>query len=220
MTEELKQILLDAGKTEVKTAEVYLLQQLKLLQQSGDLSLGPDKDLTGMSLELRVLQLFNQINLNISEGRPGQEDFVVIPEPDDENKDNIVIEVKSARSPNPKIDDLRQLDDWVFDLSGEEEARKHGLGGGLDTTAMVTRGLMSSKKRHPTPHKGVLIFNGPVGTPFEERVSPILNPNQIDFVEKRNFCVVGLNNLITLIALGPDAVMSALRTTVGEYSDA
>lgn len=220
MYEELKQILLDAGKTEVESAKDFLLAQLKLLQQNGDLGLGADKDLTGISLELRVQQLFKQVGLNIVEGRPGQEDFVIIANNDDEYKDNIAIEVKSSRSPNPKLDDLRQLDDWVFDLSGEEKARKHGLGGGMDPLAMATSGMINRPKRHPTPHKGILIFNGPIGTPFEQRIAPILHPNQVGFVEKRNFCVIGIDKLATLIEQGPETVLSILHTTAGEYINA
>jgi len=220
VSEELKQILLNAGKMEVEPAKEYLLSQLRLLQQNGDLDLGYDKNLTSISLELRVQQLFKQVGLNIAEGRPGQEDFVITAKTDDEYKDNIVIEVKSSRSPNPKIDDLRQLDDWVFDLSGEEKARKRGLGGGLDPLVMATNGLISRPKKHPTPHKGILIFNGPIGMPFEQRIAPILHPNQVNFVEKRNFCVIGIDKLATLITHGPEKVLSSLHTTVGEYVSA
>ena len=220
MTEELKQILLTAGKTEVESAKDYLLSQLRLLQQNGDLDLDQDKNLTGISLELRVKQLFQQAGFNIAEGRPGQEDFLVTAEANDEYKDNIVIEVKSSRSPNPKLDDLRQLDDWVFDLSGEEKARKHGLGGGRDLLAMATNGELSKPKKHPTPHKGILIFNGPIGIPFEQRIAPILHPNQVGFVEKRNFCVIGIDKLVALITQEPEEVLSTLHTTVGEYVNA
>jgi hypothetical protein len=214
--QELKKILFTAGKSEVEEAKEYLESQLKFLQKSGDIDLDQDKNLTGLSLELRVYQLFQQAGLNISEGRTGQEDFLITAEANGEFNDNIVIEVKSSRSPNPKLDDLRQLDDWVFDLSGEEKARKHGLGGGPDTLAMATNGQISLPKKHPTPHKGVLIFNGPIGIQFEDRVAPILHPNQIDFVEKRNFCIIGINKLASLITQEPENIWSILHTTVGE----
>jgi len=220
MTEELKKILSSAGKTDVTSAKHYLLEQLKLLQQNGDLELGYDKDLTGISLELRVKQLFQEIDLNIIDGRPGQEDFVVIADHNSKHKDNIVIEVKSSRKPNIMIDDLRQLDDWVFDLSDEEKARKHGLGGGFNALALATQGFISSPKRHPTPHKGLLVFNGPIGTPFEERNSSILSPNQIDFVQKRNFCVISINHLVTLLEKDQETAWCILHEIIGEYRDA
>jgi len=220
MSNQLKQLLLIAGKTDVDSAKEYLLNQLKLLQENGDLRLGEDKDLTGIALELRVKQLIQQAGLNITEGRPGLEDFVITANSNSEFKDNIALEVKSARSPNPKIDDLRQLDDWVFDLSGEEKARKLGLGGGPDPLAMATNGLISRPKKHPTPHKGVLVFNGPIGLPFEQRSPPILHPNHHEFVYKRNFCVIGIADLVQLVTQGPEATLKALHTTVGEYVNA
>ena len=219
MSEELFNILNNAGVTDVESAEKYLSRAISHLQESGNLSLGDDKNLSGLSLELRVQQIFRQLEINIQKGREGMEDFIIINEPSSSYKDNIVIEVKSSKGPNPKLEDLRQLDDWVFDLSGEEEARKHGLGGGIDPVAMITDGLMTSKKTHPTPHKGVFIFNGPVGVPFQERGSSILHPNQLEFVEKRNFCVIGIHDLLSLRQQGPSEVLSVLYSTVGEYKN-
>ena len=220
MSTELKNILTTARKTDVASAEVFLLNQIKLLQKNGDLELGADKDLTGLSLELRVKQIFENAGLNINEGRSGQEDFVVIAHENDEHKDNLVIEVKSSRSPNPKLDDLRQLDDWVFDLSGEEKARKQGLGGGLSPISMATNGMFNITERHPTPHKGVLVFNGPIGIAFKERNSSILHPNQIEFVEKRNFCIIGIDSLATLMKQNKNNAWSILHATIGEYQNA
>ncbi|MBI4701993.1 MAG: hypothetical protein HY744_12720 [Deltaproteobacteria bacterium] len=45
----------------------------------------------------------------------------------------------------------------MFELSGEEEARKHGLGGGVDPLAVATGGFASQRRHHPTPHKGVML---------------------------------------------------------------
>jgi len=84
----------------------------------------------------------------------------------------------------------------VFDLSGEEIARKEGLGGGIDPKAMMTHGLISSKRRHPNPHRGVMIFNGPVGVQFSDRSVVCFNENDREFIEKRNFCIVAFGNLV------------------------
>ena len=217
MSNELKRILSDAGKNDFASAEQFLLDKLKSLHRNGALELGEDKDLSGISLELRVQQLFQKAEFNIVEGRPGKEDFVVIADENDELKDNLVIEVKSSRTPHPELDDLRQLDDWVFDLSGEEQARKHGLGGGLDPLAMVTNGLITRAKRHPTHHKGIFVFNGPIGVPFSERTSHILHPNQLEFTEKRNFYVIGIESLVTLLNKGRQSAWVTLHESVGEY---
>lgn len=220
MSKELIKILDDAGKTDVASAEHFLREELKALQRSGKLKLGKDEELTGTSLELRVQQLFQDAGFNIQEGRPGKEDFVVAAIENDEVGDNLVVEVKSSRATQPDLDDLRQLDDWVFDLSGEEQARKHGLGGGVDVLAMVTKGMISRAKRHPAPHKGVFIFNGAVGTPFSERPTQILHPNQLEFAKKRNFCVIGLGNLFELLDKGRNEAWTTLHETVGEYPQA
>ena len=215
MNSDLKHILSTAEKHDVSSAREFLIKQLKLLQQNGELELGLDKDLTGLSLELRVKQLFKDAGFNIKDGRKGQEDFVVTAKQDALYKDNLVIEVKSSRSTTPNLGDLRQLDDWVFDLSDEEKARKHGLGGGRSPISMATNGMINLSERHPAPHKGLLVFNGPIGTPFRERNSLILHPNQIEFVEKRNFCVISIDNLVAIIE--EDDVWSTLHTTIGEY---
>lgn len=217
MSTELIKILCDAGKSDVASAERFLLDELKSLQRNGDLALGKDEELTGTSLELRVQQLFVNAGFNILEGRPGKEDFTVSALENDEISDNLVIEVKSARAPQPDIDGLRQLDDWVFDLSGEEHARKHGLGGGVDARAILSHGWSTQTKHHPAPHKGVFIFNGPVGTSFSVRPARILHPNQLEFAMKRNFCVIGLNHLVELLGKGREIAWSALHGTVGEY---
>ena len=142
---------------------------LESLSETGALTLGHDKDLTGKALEIRIRLLFEKMGFDVVKGRSSMEDFIIKPPLDTQISDPLVLEVKSSQKPNLSRDNLRQLDDWVFDLSGEEKARKEGLGGGVDPLAMVTQGLASRKKRHPTPHKGVLIFNGPVGIDFSVR---------------------------------------------------
>jgi len=217
MTDGIKTFLSAEGISDLSSARARLDEELRLLQKAGVLTLESDEKLLGFSLELRVQRAFESAGFSISEGRPGMEDFVVESRTDFEPKDNVVLEVKGSRKSQPTLDDLRQLDDWVFDLSGEEKARKVGLGGGIDPMAIATRGLASRAKRHLAPHKGVLVFNGPVGIPFSERPKDILHPNQLEFAAKRNFCVIGLGQLLQVLDSGPENAWKAFHSTVGEY---
>jgi hypothetical protein len=217
MSDAIKDFLSTAGISDVTSARKVLDRELRALQKNGDLVLESDECLSGFSLELRVQRLFEAAGFAISEGRPGMEDFVVGPNEEDGKKDNLVLEVKSSRSAQPSLDDLRQLDDWVFDLSGEETARKKGLGGGPDVLAMSTGGMLSRPKRHPTPHKGILIFNGPISIPFADRPPQLLHPNQLEFAMKRNFCIIGLDRLTELLKSERQSVWETLHNTVGEY---
>jgi hypothetical protein len=186
------------GQKELTTYEKILsevIAALDLLVDQGYLSLGEDCQLTGRPLEIRVRLLFEKMGLNAVEGRAGREDFTVAPPSDDFLQIPLVIEVKSSRKPQVTRDCLRQVDDWVYDLSQEEVARKQGLGGGVDDLATLTHGLSSTRHRHPSPYKGVLIVNAPVGTPFECRTESCVASNDIEFVEKRNFCVIPIQSL-------------------------
>lgn len=169
---------------------------LESLAAEGLLQLGNDDRLTGPALEIRTRQILQEMGLNIQQGRPGLEDFVVYPPTGASIDHPIVLEIKSSRQPEIKREDLRQLDDWVYDLSQEEQARKYGLGGGIDPMALITHGLRTRKQYHPSPHKGVMIFNGPVGSPFADRVHSCLTQNHVEFVTKRNFCVIPFQQLI------------------------
>lgn len=197
-------------------AEKFLKQQLEELQKAGKLLLSPDHTLTGSSLELRVDHLLRDAGLPVERGRDSMEDFVVKLQNEKSIFEAVVIEVKSAKNSQPALDDLRQLDDWVFDLSGEETARKHGLGG-RDVLAMATDGHLTTLRKHPSPHKGVFVFNGQVGKPFDERTRLILPNNQLEFAIKRNFCIISLDRLIELCVRGKDELWSAFMKTVGVF---
>ena len=177
--------------------EAFRRIQKDLIQLASEdlLRLGPDYSLSGVPLEIRTKQLFKSMGFKISDGRPGLEDFVVDPPSDSSIADRVILEVKSSRKPQIERDDLRQLDDWIFDLSGEEGARKRGLPVGV--SAIVTGGFGVSPRKHSSPHKGVLVFNGPINTPFEERAQTCLGQNDNDFVNKRNFCILPLADLIS-----------------------
>ncbi|MBI3802481.1 MAG: hypothetical protein HY282_01805 [Nitrospirae bacterium] len=197
---------------------------LESLTEAGTLALGEDKDLGNSSLEIRARLLLKKLGFNVEKGRPGMEDFVVIALKENKFNEPLVVEVKSSRKPNIGREDLRQLDDWVFDLSGEEKARKEGLGGDIDPVALVTGGLTSSKRGHPTPHKGILIFNGPVGINFNSREECCFNENDREFIEKRNLCIAPIETLVQYesqyeIDQSVSAVLwERLHTTIGILS--
>lgn len=171
------------------------------LADEGFLELDPDYRLTGKSLEIRVKKVLEEVGFTIRSSREGFEDFIIIPPENTNTRDPIVLEVKSSRQPQIKREDLRQLDDWVFDLSNEHKARKHGLGGGGDLLSYASGGVFTSINRRPSPHKGVMIFNGPVSTQFDQRRTSCLAANDIEFVEKRNFCVVPFESLLTFVSM-------------------
>jgi len=183
--------------------EIYGIfkSEIASLCEEGIIVFGKDYTLSGFALECRVKNIFKELSFEIDKGREVMEDFVVKPPAEFEPLKPIVLEVKSSRKQHISRDQLRQLDDWVFALSGEQEARKYGLQGkgGIDTLAFATNGLLTRKSRprhHPTPHKGVFIFNGPIGTPFNKRISNCLSPNDEDFVNSRDFCILPFGILL------------------------
>ena len=181
--------------------EEHIGSILEKLRNDGTIAFGQDKDLMGRSLELRVTMLFASMNFSVKNGRKSLEDCIIEPPSGFTPDTPLVLEVKSSKHPNIDRSDLRQLDDWVFDLSGEEQVRKDSLDGGRDfvggdIVAFASLGVLTSKKTHPTPHKGVMIFNGPAGEEFDRRTLHCINPNDAEFVSKRNFCIIPFSVLI------------------------
>ncbi|KPZ65647.1 hypothetical protein AN392_01195 [Pseudoalteromonas sp. P1-16-1b] len=205
-------ILKEADISNIYEAEIFCNQQLDKLHTTGKISLGDDKDLSGFPLELRIKELFYNAGFNIIDGRNGYEDFTINPDDSFAIKDRVAIEVKSSKNISPKLSDLRQLDDWVFNLSGEESARKDGMCAG---NQFVWSGAIT---RHPTPHKGLFIFNGPIGRDFDSRPNKFIHPSQEDFLTKRNFCAISINMLIELLKENKEFVWNTIHKTIGEYA--
>jgi len=208
---KLLEIFKNEGISTAKNAEIFFEKEITLLQESGKISLGLDQNLGGFSLELRVKELFKSAGFNIENGRKGYEDFTINADKKFSTQESIVIEVKSSKSAVPKLDDLRQLDDWVFKLSGEEDARKNGI------TSYSMFNTISQTNKHPTPYKGLFIFNGPIGIDFESRSKTCIHPSQMDFVITRNFCIITLNALIDLLKNDDEFIWNTIHNTVGEY---
>jgi len=167
------------------------------LAESGALALGPDHRLGGRGLETRVRLLFAQLGWSGSKPSTIDADFVVTVPSGFQPDRPLVIEVKSGKGVAPDRNNLRQLDDWVFELSGEDAARKRNI----VAAPAPSRGQLSpvAARVHPNPHKGVFIYNGPLGTEFTQRPSTWLGPNEIAFAGKRNFCVLRLETLIAWV---------------------
>lgn len=172
---------------------------LRRLYHSGKIKLKEDYCLSNGALEVRVEQLFQIMGFQIRDGRKNNlEDFIVDPSEEFETQIPLVIEVKSNKNSCLSRVDLRQLDDWVFELSGEEEIRKRRSPKNKQNTFYITAGLPPGPDVHPAPHKGVLIFNGPIGIPFADRPKNCIHPNNMEFVEKRFFCIFSFSDIVEI----------------------
>jgi len=197
---KLRKIIRDGvcsiGTMDIQHCLENVSKEIENLYGEGLLLVEHDYMLTGTALEIRVKNLFSKMDYGIQNGRSGLEDFVIYPPTDTLRKEPIVVEVKSANKPSLTIADLRQIDDYVFDLSGEEIIRKRPPNN--PNTFYLSAGLPPGPDRHPTPHKGVLIFNGPISIEFSKRgeTDNILHPNHLDFISKRNICVIPFKRLI------------------------
>lgn len=135
-------------------------------------------------------------------GKKGSWDILIRPPGNLAPKKPVVVEVKSREKKGnyPLMDDLRQLDDWVFQLSGAEEARKKNMGGKIVTTVSGVSGALA--KVYPSLHKGVMVFNGPTEIPFKKRLEILPLPqdikdNRAEFARSRNICIILLECLLS-----------------------
>ena len=180
-----------------------------------------DFQLTRTALEKRVRELLEICGFVVERGRHQREDWIVTTPDDWLPNLPIAVEVKSMqpekppgeRSPiagvSPTRTHLRQLDDYVFDLSGEKAHRKRGVTawanplirdteiGGRVYPDTSTVGAVGYRITPPNSHKGLLVFNGPADTPFKERPENWLRKSAAEFANERSFCVISLENLIS-----------------------
>ena len=172
-----------------------------------------DYQLTNTELEDRVAELFSLAGFNVSAGRPNKEDLLFEPPDDWVPQIPMAVEVKSTIVEHKKrllTEHLRQLDDRIFELSGEKEIRGRTLTQwknpvlveghigppGLGVKFIETRGALPYSPVHPIPYKGILVFNGPTTTPFDKRLIDWLGDEQKQFAEARSFCVMSLKTLL------------------------
>jgi hypothetical protein len=161
-----------------------------------------------------------QMGLTVREGRTMMEDLIVLVPQGAEPTYPLVVEVKSGKDPSPDKQALRELDDWVFDLSGEDLIRKMQHPGDA-SVGLFTHGMFTWRPHHPSPHKGVFIYNGPTYVPFEQRSPNWLGYNEEAFAKKRGFCVMALCTLINFAdrvkngAVQLDALWKLIHDTEG-----
>lgn len=183
--------------SDLEAIESSLWDVIEELIDAGELETGPDHSLSGRFLEAEVRSTFRKMGFDVSRGPKGEHDAKVEPPSGFDPEKPCVVEVKSsAKRAGPNRRDLRQLDDWVYELSDEKEARKQGLGGKADTQSIATGGWFPPTHHHPTPHKGVMVFNGPVGMPFDQRPRKCLGANEEEFAQKRDFCIIPFGSLL------------------------
>lgn len=179
-----------------------------------------DYQLTKSALEDRVCELLKTCGFTVARGRYMREDWIVTSSDDWEPNLTVAIEVKSMQPDKPRDQrgttagtsptktHLRQLDDYIFDLSGEKAHRRRGVTawanplisdtviGGRVYPNTCTAGAIGYPVIPPDSHKGLLVFNGPADTPFDERSKKWLRKSAAEFAEERSFCIISLENLI------------------------
>lgn len=170
--------------------------ELNQLRKQRKIALGPDQSLGGDGLAVRVAELLAELGFTVQPGREENlEDLIVRPPATFTPAVPLVLEIKSGKAVSPNRDGLRELDDWVFEVSGEEQVRK----GQLSVSHIhgwLTFGLGATLISHPSPHKGMFVYNGQLGTPFADRAKNWLGANEQEFAAKRNFCVASLECLV------------------------
>jgi hypothetical protein len=199
LRESVSEALVKIKEPEFAPASDAIRKEMEKAYRQGVLRLGDDISLSGFALEIRVKRILNELGLPVTEGRRRNlEDLIVNARDDFTTPFPLAVEVKGTNRAYVVRRELRELDDWVFELSGEEKIRRrrrpprtHGK-----YVYYWTAGLPPGPDSHPTPHKGVLVFNGPLGMHFEERSANCINPNDLEFVHKRYFCIIPFQILL------------------------
>jgi hypothetical protein len=172
-------------------------QAIDCLVRKGKVQFGPDHQLGGDSLTVRVRLILEDMGLTMGDEREKLEDLVVKVPAFATRSVPLVLEVKSGKAPNPTRGQLRQLDDWVFELSGEAQIRKNVYEKVDPYRTYTSPGAIPPRPSHPTPHKGVFLYNGPLGQPFDQRRIPMLSQNEAQFAQIRSFCVISFPCLLS-----------------------
>ena len=176
-------------------------RKMENLVNDGKIFYRNDEYLGGKALEIKVRYILKQMGFKITFDKNVDSDGIITPNDIFKIKKPIVIEIKSGKTNSPTRTELRQLDDYIFELSGEEKARKEGLGNsGLKYNPLQNlygQGFEKQKKHfHPTPHKGLMIFNNTAGTLFNDNFHFELGFNEREFSNKRDICVLSYKELL------------------------
>ena len=185
-----------------------------------------DNKLKGKWLEWKVYEIFEDMGIDI------------ILDENDETHDGIIIfETKGSDFPVLKFvleikghdkggarigDDLRQLDDWVFRVSGEEKARKERVLVSEPTWSYGESRQGPGYFQHPDPHKGLFILNHDIKNEPADRCAPFAS-NEINFSESRNHCLIDFLSFLKLYDKWKgdlytlEDILLALYKTVGVF---
>jgi hypothetical protein len=98
-------------------------KKLEQLVNTGKIQFKDERFLGGSALEVRVRYIFNTIGLHVGFDKKIDSDGIIQPNESVEIKKPIVLEIKSSKLNGPTRTELRQLDDYIFEVSGEEIAR-------------------------------------------------------------------------------------------------
>ena len=185
----------------------------------------PDEALTGKYLEWKINEIFKEMGANLTTEETAIAHDGIIVYHGLKDKDLIlkfVLEIKSHKKHGAIIDDLRELDDWVFCVSGEEKARKERIYVCEAHWILGQPAEAGGYFQHPDPHKGVLILNHDTKNKVDDRCVPF-GPSAIAFAETRNFCLIDFPTFLSLYerwrknlcSLG--GILTAIYKSVGAF---
>jgi len=186
--------------------ESWFEKKMEILVNDGKIFYRNEEFLGGNALEIKVRHILKQIGFKITYEKNIDCDGIIRHNDDFKLKKPVVLEIKSGKSNSPSRTQLRQLDDYIFELSGEEKARKEGLGEtGLKFDPLHNiygHGLVKQKKLyHPSPHKGLMIYNNTEGTFFKDNFLFELGYNEKEFSIKRDICVLSYKEFLDFSTL-------------------
>ena len=104
--------------------QTWFERKLESLVNEGKIFYRNDEYLGGKALEIKVRHILKQIGFKITFEKNIDSDGIIKHNDTFKNKKPIVFEIKSGKTNSPSRTELRQLDDYIFELSGEEKARK------------------------------------------------------------------------------------------------
>jgi len=161
--------------------------------KKGKLDVGEaDHKLKGKRLEWKVYEIFEDMGIDvILDENDETHDGIIIFETkgSDFPALKFVLEIKGHDKGGARIEDLRQLDDWVFRVSGEEKARKERVLVAEPIWSYGESRVGPGYFQHPDPHKGLFILNHDIKNEPADRCAPF-GSNEIRFSESRNHCLI------------------------------
>ena len=199
--DKLKDFAIKNQSTDYSLLDTGLRSLLDKLAKEEVITFSDEYTLRGTYLERRVQLSLKKIGFNVQEGRPRKEDLVCQPPNERQSSHPLVWEVKSGHKPCASTEHLRQLDDWVFELSGESSRRVRSIETQRTQRTTIYPFGHLIPPHNTEPVKGVFLYNGYVGepsVPFQDRPRRVaLDANEQDFAQSRGFCALTFETLLT-----------------------